>query len=172
MGALEAADELRRRASFFVSQRRKDLQLYRVLADVYALCATCSAQDVEAFRAAVIDRAGRRAYFESDADVFLVVGRYVFESPDRRRDAAWRYTAAMREASKRQIRPSDFAGWLAVNGGINALFKTRPVESRTACTRTLSLTEAVTVPKDGSFTLTLRRTSVGAFEVLALEWAE
>lgn len=164
---IDQADSLRDRASFFVTQRRKDLDLYRVLGDCMCLCAACSDADLEEFRRRVLARAtGRRSYFEAGADAFLIVGRYVFEGQDKRRDATWRYTAVMREAAKRQISGSDLPDWLASNGGVNALFKSRPVAARTTTTKTLNLNQPISVPKDEAFTITLSRDARGFFDVV------
>ncbi|MBA4282018.1 hypothetical protein [Ralstonia sp.] len=160
---------LKSRAAFFISQRRKDVDLYQVLADCLAICERAELSgEVEALRGEHLaaERArGKRAYFEQGADVFLIVGRAVFE-PEVNRAASWRYTATLREAAKRQIRSVELVEWLREQGGINALFKARPVEARTARTKTLHLNAQVEVPKDGPFTLTLRRDARGFFDVL------
>jgi hypothetical protein len=161
---------LKKRASFFITQRRKDVDLYQVLADCMALCERArDTGDLPRLQAEFLkseQARGKRAYFERDADEYLIVGRYVFE-PEVNRAACWRYVATMREAAKRQISASQLVEWLRGQGGINALFKTRPVAARTASTKTLHLTSAVTVPKDGPFTLTLRREPNGFFCVVA-----
>jgi len=169
-GILDAdISALKQRAAFFISQRRKDIDLYDVLADCMALCER--ARDTGELKRLQDDflarerAGGRRAYFERNADEYLIVGRYVFE-PEVNRAACWRYTATMREAAKRQISPANLVAWLREQGGINALFRTRPVAARTAKTKTLHLTTAVTVPKDAPFTLTLQREPNGFFRVV------
>lgn len=175
-GILDAdISALKQRAAFFISQRRKDIDLYEVLADCMALCERARdtgelkrLQDdfLARERARARERGRRRrTYFERDADEYLIVGRYVFE-PEVSRAACWRYTATMREAAKRQISPANLVTWLREQGGINALFATRPVAARTAKTKTLHLTSAVTVPKDAPFTLTLQREPNGFFRVV------
>lgn len=161
--------DLKGRAAFFISQRRKDIDLYQVLADCMAICERASLEgEVDRLRRDFLARQkdeGRRAYFEGDPDVFLIVGRSVFE-PEVNRAACWRYTATMREAAKRQIRSTDLVEWLRSQGGINALFRARPVEARTARTKTLHLNEPLDVPKDEPFTITLKRDARGFFDLV------
>lgn len=160
------ASKLRDRARFFVTKRRSDVELYRVLADCLSLCEECTRSGGgEELCAAVVNRPDGRRYFEADPDIYLIVGRYVFEG-EKRRDAAWRYTAVMREAAKMQISGANLAAWLSENGGLNALFRARDVTARTSATRTLHLNQQVTVPKDGEFTLTLRMDRRGFFDVV------
>jgi len=162
--------DLKRRASFFVSQRRKDIDLYEVLADCMAICEQAEAAGmVETLKKDFLikrqSEATGRVYFETDPDVYLVVGGLVFE-PEVNRAACWRYTATLREAAKVGIAAADLTDWLRRNGGINALFKGRPVQARTARTKTLNLNTQVAVPNDSPFTLTLRRDSRGFFDVI------
>lgn len=160
---------LKSRAAFFISQRRKDIDLYQVLADCMAICERADLDgEVQRLRSDFLARQkqeGRRAYFEADPDVFLIVGRSVFE-PEVNRAACWRYTATMREAAKRQIRSGELVEWLRSSGGINALFRARPVAARTARTKTLHLNAPIDIPKGEPFTLTLRRDDRGFFDVL------
>lgn len=160
---------LKRRASFFISQRRKDLDLYQLLADTLAICERASLEgEVNRLKAEFLARRkdeGRRVYFEGDPDVYLIVGRAVFE-PEINRAASWRYTATLREASKLQLRSGDLVEYLRTNGGVNALFKARPVEARTSTTKVLNLTRPITVPKEQNFKVTLRRNSRGFFDVM------
>lgn len=162
-----------REAARFVCARRHDVALYSLLADCMAICRECEATGrSEEMRQLALDRLQRdaigRRYLERDPDIYLIVGRYVFEA-DAGRAACWRYIATLREAAKRQIAPADLAGWLAENGGINALFRARPVAARSVRTRTLHLTDAVEVPRNGIFTLRLKRAANGFFDVVALE---
>lgn len=171
-GVFDELDLLRDDASFFTKKRRKDGELYAILARCLHFCEThIFPETLDAMKEHVIQRmkdAGRkRVYFEEGADVYLVVGRYVFEGTTVNRAATWRYTATLREAAKRQIRGHDLADWLAENGGINALFKTRPVEARDVTTKTLNLTTPITVPKGEEFCLTLRALPTGFMEVVA-----
>ena len=172
---LEQVRVAKERAGFFLSQRRKDIDLYQLLADTLAICEHVETEGLlEDFRgrvAAGVLNGRNRTYAEAGSDVFLVVGRAVFE-PEINRSASWRYSATLREASKHGIKSGDLGGWLRSNGGINALFKARPVKARTARTKTLHLTSQVEVPKDADFTLTLRRGSNGFFDVLNTETIE
>lgn len=161
--------EVKARAGFFVTQRRKDRNLYALLAETMALCETVRREGLEeALRQDIVarDLHGRnRVYVEQGSDVFLIVGRFVFE-PEINRAASWRYTAALREADKRGLRSDELVEWLRSQGGINALFLARPVQARTARTKTLHLNTQITVPKDGAFTVTLRRDHRGFFDVV------
>lgn len=162
--------DLKSRAAFFVSQRRRDIDLYKVLADCMLICQRAAlngfVDQMVAAHLAAERASGKRAYFEQGGDIYLVIGRCVFE-PEINRAAAWRYIATMREAANRQILPDQLVTWLRENGGINALFRARPVTARTAQTKTLHLTSAVTVPKDSPFQLTLQRSDRGFFDVIA-----
>jgi hypothetical protein len=161
---------LRRRAGFFASQRRKDVALYGLLADCLALC-----EEVERdgllpnLMAQHIGKAESRRYFERGADVYLVVGRLVFEDGEKTRAAAWRYTAAMREAAKRQIAPADLAEWLRTEGGINELFRRRPKQPRKRTIRTLSLNSPVPYEDGRELRLVLRADGRGFFDVISSE---
>ncbi len=160
------------RARFFVTQRRKDSELYHLLADCMALCEAAVKEGfVENIRQQVLARASGqkkgRCYFEQGADPTLVIGRYIFERDAADRANAWRYIASLREAAKAGISAQDLAGWLKANGGVNALFRQRPVESRSVKTKTLSLAQAIECPKDTPFTLVLRRREYGIFEVVS-----
>ncbi len=163
-------DAMRSRAAF-ACQRRKDVQLYFLLADCLAICEECERDNrTDELKAEALeylrDGAGGRRYMEGAPDVYLIVGRYVFER-EINRAACWRYTATLREAAKSQIASADLAQWLRENGGINALFKARDLAARSCKTKTLHLTSPVTVPKDGQFTLMLMRLPNGFFEVAA-----
>lgn len=165
--------DLRSRASFFANKRRKDVELYQVLAECLAICETVERERslpelIEQFLAQRSEGVSGRRYLESNPDVYLVVGRLVFEQ-ESNRAACWRYTATLREAAQLQIASSGFVEWLRTNGGINALFKARKVAARTAQTKTLHLNNSVEVPKTGVFTLTLQRDHRGFFDVISRE---
>ena len=169
MQRVRAAKE---RAGFFLSQRRKDLDLYGLLADTLAICEHVESHgllDVFRGQVAAAPANGRnRVYAEAGSDVFVVVGRAVFE-PEINRAASWRYSATMREAAKRGLRSDGLAEWLRGHGGINALFRARPVKARTARTKTLHLTSQIEVSKDEVFTLRLRRRANGFFDVVEMK---
>lgn len=165
------ADDVRKRAMAF-PKRRSDAQLYGLLADCMRLVQTCEREGLlDQLKAEVIRRnkaaGAKRAYFEASADASLVVGRFMFsDGVGRRTDAAWRYTATIREAAKRQIAPDDLAQWLNDNGGINALFKARDVDRRDRETSTLHLTRKVTMSKTKPITLTLQDNGAGFYDVI------
>ena len=160
---------LKTKAGFFVNQRRKDRDLYSLLAETLAVCETVQQGGMaEQLRQAVATRdidGKNRSYVEQGSDVFVLVGRFVFE-PEINRAASWRYSATLREASKRGLDSAGLVQWLRENGGINALFRGRPVQARTARTKTLHLNQQIEVPKGEAFTLTLRRDSRGFFDVM------
>ena len=161
-------DDLRARAGWFNAKRRSDGQLYCLLADCLAICETAH-NNPNAIKAAYLARplaTGKsRTYFETATDIYTIVGRWVFDA-EKGRVGAWRYGTTLREAAKRGIAAGELASWLAGNGGVNALFRRRPVVARTAKTKTLHLTSQVTVPKEGPFTMILSRTGDGWFDVL------
>ena len=154
--------------------RRTDGMLYALLGQCLAICEEVLRDGkTEELRQAVeggnrfVAGKGRR-YVEANTDVYVMLGRYVLQGNDSR-NSYYRYAATMREAGKRQISAADLPTWLATNGGVNALFKARPVNARTARTKTLNLNQQVTVPKDGPFTLVLRRDERGFFDVVAAD---
>jgi hypothetical protein len=167
--ALAEIESLRSRAGFFRKQRRSDGELYHLLAQCLAMCEQCDRDPglLDALKEAHLASLEGRRYFETGADAPLVVGRMVFGG-GHGREAAWRYTACMREAQKRQIASGDLPGWLMEHGGLNALFLGRPVKSRTAATKILHLSSRIRVPKDENFTVTLRRTERGHFDVISI----
>jgi hypothetical protein len=159
---------LKRSASFFINQRRRDVDLYALLAEALKVCEYVEEHNIhESLRDRVYSRSSKdkRSYVEKNSDVFVLVGRAIFE-PEINRSASWRYSATLREASKLGLTSDDLIEWLKKNGGINALFKARPVNSLTAETRTLHLNDSITVPKYEEFTITLRRDSRGFFDVI------
>lgn len=160
---------MRDRAVFFTAKRRKDRELYALLSDCMSLAERCEAEGMtDDIKSRVTDEAGGRSYFEQGADAFLVVGRYVFGSGERRA-CSWRYTATMREAAKHGLTSKTLAQWLSENGGINALFRARKVASRSARTKTLHLNQQIEVPKSGAIALVIQRDERGFFDVLSCD---
>lgn len=164
-------DGMRDKARFFVTQRRKDIELYALLADCLALCEEAVRGNfVEQIRQQVLARSsGRkvgRCYFEQGADPALVIGRYVFDEDRKNRVNSWRYVVALREASKQGIGSGALVDWLRGHGGINTLFKRREVEARSVRTKTLHLNQQVECPKGAPFTITLLRDERGFFDVI------
>lgn len=163
-------DGLKERAGFFRQKRRKDVELYAVLAEALNICEEVGRDglldDLKASALSEIDTGARnRTYFLARADVYVVVCRMVLEGKDNR-NSFYRYAATLREASARQITSATLVQWLCDNGGINALFKARPVQARSSQTKTLHLNEAVEIPRDRPFTLHLRRDSRGFFDLV------
>lgn len=162
-------DDTKHRANFFVKRRRKDIELYSILAECLHVCEQAQLDGkteelVEALKRK--PREGRnRVYIEKSSDIFLVVGRYVFE-PELNRDACWRYTAVMREAHKRQINSRDLVKYLDENGGMNALFQNRSRDRMDGTVKTLFLNSGVTVSVGVPFNLRLVRKNDGSFDVL------
>jgi len=170
-GVLEQIEAARLRASHHVPGRRDMRELYRLLTDCARICRVVDETNaLQAVKSEALKKGldGRnRSYFESDADAPLVVCRLVFEG-EKRRDAAWRYTATLREAQKHQIDPEQLADWLHENGGINALFRRREKAARSRTTRTLHLNSPLTIPEDGKVSVTLCADGRGYFDVLAV----
>ena len=157
------------RASFFMAKRRKDAELYQVIAESMRLCEIVTDKGlVEAVKQRVIDKGAKtkkRSYFEKESDVYLIVGRYVFE-PEISREASWRYTATMREAARHGLTSETVVEWLSKNGGVNGLFRTRNKKSRNTKIKTLHLDRPVHFHEDRPFTVTLKRMPNGFFEVI------
>lgn len=173
MSLLDRLNAARSRASNGgLPVRRNDATLYAILSDCLSIC-----EDVErdglheqlrdALRVEVsgLNPAGRgRKYAERDSDACVLVCRYVLEGRDNR-NSTYRYASTLREAMRRQIGSGDLAGWLTENGGVRALFLSRPVDRRTSSLRTLHLKSAVTVPLSGWFSVTLQWDGQGYFDV-------
>lgn len=151
--------------------RRKDGSLYALLAGCMFICEKVQREQLEpelheAVRVRVDIRGennagkGRRFAFK-DADAFTLVCRYVLSADNRQ--SAYRYATTLREASKRQISSGELTSWLTKNGGVQALFLTRPVDARSAKTKILHLTESIEYPKNGEFVVTLEYDGRGHF---------
>lgn len=153
--------------------RRADAKLYGTLAAFLHMANRAEQEQlVDELAQTFIDRMKQRrsnknrTYFNSNPDAALVVGRLLFEDAGMDRNTLWRYTAAIREAQGRRIKPGKLVEWLTNNGGVNALFKSRRVESRSRSTRTLHLRDSVEMPKDEPITLTLQDDGSGFYRVL------
>ena len=176
MEALNTADLLdmvisaRKDAEFFIGKRRKDIELYALIGKVQIICEIAQGTTMQsALEKAVVEktkalRSSNRAYFEKDADIFRIVGRYVFGPLDR--NSGWRYAATIREAHKRGIAGKDLPRWLSENGGLNALFRARPTSTKQYSGKTLFLRQAISFEPDTPFTITLIRRSDGLFDVV------
>lgn len=164
--------------------RRKDADLYALLARMMAICETVERDGLDgdlrdALKVSVDCRnpeligKGRdasnngrgRRYVETGSDTFILVCRYVLPATEST-VARHRYSVAIREAAKRQIGSENLAKWLAENGGVNTLFKGRPLTAPIVSTKTLHLNQSVIIPKSGKFVLTLERDHRGFFNVV------
>lgn len=167
--------------------RRKDGTLYKMLAECLAVCELVQAENREyelrellrvsidarnpaiwgQGRAASNNGKGRR-YAERGSDAFILVCRYVL--PDTESTAGRsRYSNALREAHKQGITSRDLVAWLTEHGGVNTLFKSRRVVASDVTTRTLHLNDAITAPKHGQFTVTLKMDHRGFFNVIEVK---
>lgn len=151
-------------------QRRKDLELYKILASCLDLCLWADREEalrselVEAVRAK--EKEGRnRVYVNSGAKTAVLVCRYVLEGEDNR-NSIYRYAACLDQAIERQLRPEGLVDWLRENGGLNRLFRARPKDTRSFETRTLHLNSPVSAPIGSVLVLRLRRDDRGYFDVL------
>lgn len=154
--------------------RRKDGDLYALLALCLGICEDVIASQREdelreIFRVSVDKRGennrGRgRRYAYPSSDAYILVVRYVMDNEDSRANKS-RYAQALRVAADRGVRSDGLVEWLIDNGGINTLFKSRPVETTEVRTKTLHLNQQVTMPKTGTTTLTLRMDHRGFYDV-------
>lgn len=171
------AEDLRKLAeSGPIGKRHSSFELYDLLAGCMALAERCADAAVhEEMRGLVVEQHHRtgqnRRYVERGSDAYILVCRYVFSnlrSAGAERSNASRYAHALREAAKQGITSATLGAKLR-EGGINALFLSRPLAARTVTTRTLYLTEPITVDKAQPFTLTLRRTADNRYDVVAVD---
>lgn len=162
--------------------RRKDRDLYAIMAGCLALCEEIIRDSREpelreVFRVSVAGRGltpdearkGRRYAYPS-SDAFILVCRYALADTETAQIVS-KYSQALREAARRQIRAVDLPVWLRENGGILALYRSRPtLGARSGGVRTLELDKTIDFPRDGgAFTLTLRYDGNGFFHVLNQE---
>jgi hypothetical protein len=164
--------------------RRKDADLYALLSVCLGICEEVIAANREdelreIFRVSVDKRnpevwgrgreesnngKGRRFAYPS-SDAFILVTRYVLDSEESRANKS-RYAQALRVAAERGLRSDSLAAWLSENGGINTLFKSRPVAASEVVVKTLHLNDQVRMPRVGTTTLTLRMDHRGFYDVL------
>jgi len=151
------------------SQKQASLALYDVLAPCMELCERCGRDPDDRAELerlfAEQPRPGNRRYVEKASDIYVLVCRFVFTETDRTN--AIRYACALREAGRRQIRSTALAEWLRRNGGVNALYFSRPLDTRIVATKTLHLHDRISFSRDAPFTLTLRWRTDNRFDVLA-----
>ena len=165
---VERADILHEAAGAI--KRHSDKALYRILAGALGLC-EANPTDQEELRRAYAEKpkadGKNRSYVEKGSDIYQLACRYIFHSTDNAANVN-RYAITIRRAAERQIRSEDLITWLSQNGGINALYMTRPLERATIVTKSLQLETAITVQKDQPFTLRLIRTAENKYRVLTL----
>jgi len=166
--------------------RRKDGKLYQLLAECLGICEEVIAASAfeELRRLAVVSvnhrqprgtvtraesNSGRgRNYVEKGSDAFILVARYVLAGVDGR-NSHYRYAVTLREAHKRQIPAADLVTWLGENGGVNALYAPAAYRKESHRTKVLHLTETISFPREGAFTLTLRHDGKGFFDVVSAD---
>lgn len=169
MTVLDRVAELRERAAFFTAKRRKDGELYSLLADTLAVCETVDRENMlEQVRAEIAaqPKNGRnRTYAERTSDVYSVVSRLVFHGAGNT-TTFWRYAAVMRRAAERQISGDNLAHWLAQNGGVNTLLHDSGRLAARRTMRTLHLNHSVSATRGEEITLVLRMDNRGFFDVL------
>lgn len=172
-GIVEQAETLRSRAiAGPIGKRHSSFALYALLADCMALAERCRGkEEYEALRMAIVmqgdnNRDRNRRYVYRNSDEYTLVCRYVFSErgPVSERNNASRYAHCLREAAKRQINSAGLEAHLRNDGGVNALFKARPLEARACTLKTLYLANAITVPKHGRFLVEMSRLPNGSFE--------
>jgi hypothetical protein len=163
--------------------RRKDGKLYALLATCLAICEDIAANQREAdlrevFRVSIDARnpevwgrgraAGNngrgRRYANQSSDTYVLVMRYVLDDEDSRGNRS-RYASALREAVRQGATSQTLVQWLTENGGINTLFRARPVAASHVTTKTLTLNQSVTLPKNGTVVLRLKMDHRGFFDV-------
>ena len=170
---LEDISNLTERASFFRSERRKDIELYELLADYMRLVVRVRTEGKgDEIREALLQKLRRqtnanRVYVEKGSDLYTMVGRLVFQAPgDKPGGAPWRCAVAMREAEKRGITPDGFAEFCRTQGGIDILVQQRNNKATRIQVKVLHLTQPVTIEPHGVVHLTLRRDPRGYFDVM------
>ena len=155
-------------------KKRASFQLYSVLAPCLELCERCERDPAERAELerlfAAQPREGNRRYVERGSDIYVLVCRFVFAGTDR--SNAMRYSQALREAAKLQIRSGELEAWLGKNGGVNALYFRRPLTTRSVSTKTIRLARSITIPRDRGFTVTLLWSQDNTFRVLGLDIGE
>lgn len=154
--------------------RRKDKQLYGLLSGCMFICEKVERENLydelrQHIRVSVDVRgkgnAGKgRRYATPEADVTVLVCRYVLQADNR--NSVYRYAATLRQAFARQLTSAQLVEWLTENGGVNALYKARPLTKKTVKMKVLNLTEPIEIRKDEPFTITLQYNGLGAFNVL------
>ena len=160
------------------SRRRKDRDLYALLADLLRLAEDVEAQGLtDDLRTAYArelrtddgDQRSRR-YVETTTTACTLVARYVLDrqSQDQTmRAATHRYGKALSRAWDMGIGSADLAAYLAENGGVWAL----AASDKTGAVKGIRFTTAAELPRTpgARFTLRLRVAKGGVYAVEAVE---
>jgi hypothetical protein len=149
------------------SQKAASLALYGVMATCMELCERCDRDPAEQAQLERLfgeqPRSGNRRYVEKGSDIYVLVCRFVFTETDRTN--AMRYASALREAGKMQIASSQLSDWMKENGGVNALYFRRPLDTRQVKTKCLRLAKQIQFSRDTPLSLTLRWRDDNTFDV-------
>lgn len=150
-------------------KKKSSFELYAVLADCMEICERCLLNpeqrgELEQLFHAQDKGSQKRRYVEKSSDIYQLVCRFVFAATDR--NNCNRYAHALREAEKLQLNSSRLEKWLAINGGVNALYFRRPLVSNSVYTRALRLNQSILIDRHKEFTLTLRWRNDNTFDVL------
>ena len=151
--------------------RRTDARLYDLLSRVYAAALAVDREGGVADLCARVDGlqspkpGANRAFLFKQSDVFILASRYVLTGVDNR-NSVYRYAAALRGASRRQISPEDLPAWLSENGGLRELLKPHDDEKERSG-RVLTLDRAITWRAGDVVTLTLRAQGGGYFALVS-----
>lgn len=160
-------DDLNKRARVFTRDKRNRSDLYQVISDCMSICEQAERRGfTKRIREMVEVRKSESETLDPKADHIDIIGRYIFE-PTSGKNNAWRYIASIREAYKRQLSSETIIQWLTNHGGLSALFFERKVTRDTVSTRLLRLNSTIILPKRGTFTLKLKRTYNGYFDVVS-----
>lgn len=155
-----------------VGKRKTSFELYDVLAQCAALAERCAkGNEFSELRALVAQQptTQNRRYVEKGSDEYILVCRFVFgelKSSSANRSNASRYAHALREAKKQGIMSNGLAQHLSMSGGINALFLHRPLAATSVTTKTIHLTESITVAKGQEVRLVLKREPDNRFSII------
>lgn len=147
------------------------LTLYDVLSSCLLICEKCLYDETEYRKIETLfqeqEKTGNRRYIEKGSDIYVLVCRYIFTNTDRTN--AMRYASTLREAAKRQISSEQLVSYMKNNGGINALYFSRPLSERSVKTKTLRLADQIQFSRDKPFRLTLEWKDDNTFKVLFQE---
>lgn len=153
-------------------QKLASLDLYRVMAQTMALCETVlksNSAQIE-LRDLIAAEPGERnrAYVERGSDAYTLVCRFVFMGDESAANIC-RYAHALREAAKLEIGSANLFEHLRDRGGVNALYLRRPLDAQTISAKLIRLDRSISFPRNGAFTLSLRRGAHNVFAVLGVQ---